>query len=319
MFWKRYDQRQQNLLEAAEKRRRAIARQKSAELSKLDDREQREFTRQMEEARRIEQREEMQRDRSSRLNSSPKIKKKPEKRTSTSSRKQKSSSKNRKAKTVIKSKSAMHSSDRTRLFPEAQVNRVRNLLETTKELIPRIQHLSENIRLPEIDKVSFFDVGELRNCLEYQMQSLSRILNEETKVSKEIKAKQLKMEMSGLSILTKAHLQRKSESSDAIIKDYKLYLAFVKKILSKLQTVLNSPAGKKWQLYPAASLLLLRGIKKGESTSRYENRPRRQSVNNSLSDRYGPSRFLDFDGESLDDLANDWGWDSWDQFSDTIE
>ena len=301
MFWKRYDQRQQNLLEAAEKRRRAIARQKSAELSKLYDREQREFTRQMEEARRIEQREEMQRARSSRLNSSPKIKKKPEKRTSTSSRKQISSSKNRKAKTVIKSKSAMHSSDRTRLFPEAQVNRVRNLLETIKELIPRIQHLSEDIRLPEIDNVSFFDVGELRNRLEYEMQRWARLLKEET------------------NLLSKEHRQRKREAHEVLIKDYKSYLAFIKKILSKIQMVLNSPAGKKWQLYPAASLLHLRVIKKGESTSRYENRPRRQSVNNSLSDRYGPSRFLDFDGESRDDLARDWGWDSWDQFSDTIE
>lgn len=322
MFWKRYDQRQQDLLEAAERRRRAIARQKSAELSKLYDREQREFTRQMEEARRIEQREEIKQHRLNRPTSSPTIKKQSKKRISTSSQKQRSSSSNRKAKSVIKSKNAKRSSDRSKLVTETQLNRIRHLLETIEELITPIRYIfaAEEKTLPETDKISFFDILDMKQELEFRMNGRSRYLAEEIRLRKEIEAKMSKMRTNMVPLtLIKSLLQGKLETSVKLSEEYKHELATVKKILSKLRAVLNSPAGKKWQHYPAASLSTLSRIKKSEPNSGYLHRPRIRSTNASLSDRYGPPRYSDSDGESLDDLANDWGWDSWDQFSDTIE
>lgn len=322
MFRKRYDQRQQDLLEAAEKRRRAIARQKSAELSKLYDREQREFTRQMEEARRIEQREEMKQHRLNRPTSSPTIKKQSKKRISTSSQKQRSSSSNRKAKSVIKSKNVKRSSDRSKLVTETQLNRIRHLLETIEELIPPIRYTfaAEPRTLPETDKISYFDILDLKQEFEHQMNVVSRHLKEEITLSKDIQAKMSKMQTNMVPLtLIKALLQGKLETSVESSEEYKHKLATTKKILSKLQAVINSPAGKTWKHYPAASLSTLSRLKKSEPNSGYIDRPRIRSANASLWDRYGPPRYSDYDGESLDDLANDWGWDSWDQFSDTIE
>lgn len=216
------------------------------------------------------------------------------------------------------------SSNSTRLIPEAQANRVRNLLANTKELILLVQRESDEFRFPENYKISFYDIKNSQLHFENKVRGLTR----EEKYIKEdaakLKAKKLKLQresdLAGLarslgsflnsSIKTKELLQRDAERLSQDIQNCKHQLAACRKVLISLQKILDSPAGKKWSFYPAAPFSSLQSFRKGEPTDKWIkiSKPNTQT-------RFSHSESI----ESLDDLAQDWGWESWDQFSDTIE
>lgn len=214
--------------------------------------------------------------------------------------------------------------DGARLIPESQANRVRNLLATTKELIRLVQIGGDEFRLQEIDRISYQDIRNSKSYFEDKVRELSHREKYYKEDAAELKAKKLKLQresdLAGLarglgnflnaSIKTKEVLQMDSERLGQDIQYCKHQLAACKKVLISVQKILDSPAGKKWQLYPEAPFLFLRHFKPGEPTNRWI-----KISKSNAQPRFSHSESI----ESLDDLAQDWGWESWDQFSDTIE
>lgn len=241
------------------------------------------------------------------------------------SSKSRSNSRKKKSSTISSSREkTSKSSNGARLIPEAQANRVRNLLANSKELIRMLQLEGDEFRLQEIDRISFQDIQNSKSYFEDKVRELTRREKYFKEDVAELKAKKLKLQresdLAGLarslgsflnsSIKTKELLQKDAERLSQDMQNCKHQLAACKKVLISLQKILDSPAGLKWQLYPAAPFLFLRHFKPGEPTNRWIK----------ISKSNTQTRFSYSDSmESLDDLAQDWGWESWDQFSDTIE
>lgn len=223
------------------------------------------------------------------------------------------------------------SSNSTRLIPEAQANRVRNLLANTKELILLVQRESDEFRFPENYKISFYDIKNSQLHFENKVRELIVFQEESKRHVAELHAKKLKLrresDLAGLarslgnflnsSINTKENLQKDLEIFNEDIKNLKYRLSVCKKILISLQKIVVSPAGKKWSFYPAAPFSSLQSFRKGEPTDKWIKSFLRENVQSRSSNQPRSSNFEWI--EDLDDMAQDWGWESWDQFMESRE